>query len=85
MLFKSIQSLSHIEQGNPQGSIKLRVRVFILIMENFMHQTLTVSALLMALGVGSSCLAQAQPYPNKPIRVLVGYAPGGSEIGRAHV
>ena len=47
-------------------------------MENFMHQTLTVSALLMALGVGSSCLAQAQPYPNKPIRVLVGYAPGGS-------
>ncbi len=40
-----------------------------------MNRTMSLSvALLLA---GASALAPAQGYPNKPVRILVGYAPGG--------
>jgi len=42
-------------------------------MQGFVRDVLAVSALALA-----TCAASAQPYPSKPIRFIVGNAPGGS-------
>lgn len=45
---------------------------------NFRAEAARRSFLLLALSLaGSQAIAQAQPYPNKPIRMVLGYAPGG--------
>jgi tripartite-type tricarboxylate transporter receptor subunit TctC len=43
-----------------------------------MFSSKTAWLLATALCAAWTGVAQAQPYPNKPIRVMVGYAPGGS-------
>jgi tripartite-type tricarboxylate transporter receptor subunit TctC len=44
-----------------------------------------VAACAMAMGAGFTAGALAQTYPDKPIRILVGYAAGGSSDGVARV
>ncbi len=41
---------------------------------NMKHVTLWCAVLIASLATGA---AQAQPYPNRPIRIVVGFAPGG--------
>ena len=51
-------------------------------MLNILKSTCALASLLLALGYANTGLAQ--PYPAKPVRVLIGYAPGSSTdiIGR---
>jgi tripartite-type tricarboxylate transporter receptor subunit TctC len=47
--------------------------------ESFMHsrRLLTALACVLALSSGSAAMAQADNYPNHPIRMVVGFPPGG--------
>lgn len=42
-----------------------------------MRRTFTLAALSL-LGLGSAITSQAQAWPNKPVRIVVGFAPGGT-------
>lgn len=44
----------------------------------FLHRTCLLGATLALLGLHSSSWAQSSPWPSKPIRIVVGFAPGGT-------
>jgi len=51
-------------------------------MENFLNRTITAMLLTVSFAAGG---AQAQNYPDHPIRLIVGTAPGGTQDGTARM
>ena len=60
------------------GKYGFRKLIDIVTEKKKMRQKLLLSLAAVALFVAHNATAQNQPYPNKPIRMIVGFAPGGS-------